>query len=70
MNLWVKLKEQTHQITSYNVHEEAGKYQLWVTKANGRTLKVKESASKQEIVEYKEMIDFAVANSEPLVELM
>lgn len=69
MNLWVKVKKATHQITSYNVHEEAGMYQLWLTKANGRTMKVIESANEADVLEVKEMIDFAVANSEPLVEL-
>lgn len=67
--LWIVNEEASHQIISCNTHEEAGRFQLWVTRPNGKSLKLKESDNKDEILEIKQAIDFALEHKEPTLKL-
>ena len=67
--LWVVKGNMSHQIISCNIHEEDGKYQIWITRPNGKTLKLEESENKDEILEIKEAIDFAIEHKESTLRL-
>lgn len=58
--IWLIDGKASYQIQSCNIHEENGKSQLWVTRANGKSIKVRESSEHDEIAELKSAIDFAV----------
>lgn len=67
--LWLITGKQSHQITACNIHEVDGKYQVWVERSNGKSMKLKESHDLEEIEVYKKAIDFAVANGHKSLEL-
>ena len=60
--IWLILREQSHQIRSCNIHQEENEFQLWVTRPNGKNMKVLTSESLDEISDYKSGIDFAIEN--------
>ena len=64
--LWIVKKDMSHQIMSCNTHydEEKDKHQLWITRPNGKNMKIEESSNQQDIDEIKEAIDFAIENKE------
>ena len=67
--LWIVVKEASHQIISCNTHKDGDKYQLWVERPNGKSLKIVESTDKSEVELVKEAIDYAIKNREPVLEL-
>lgn len=67
--IWIVKGDVSHQIISCNIHEEEGKYQIWVTRPNGKSLKLEESENKDEILEIKEAIDFAIEHKESTLRL-
>lgn len=58
--LWLIIGNSSHEIISCNTFFKDGKHQIWVERANGKTLKVNESENKEEIMEIKEAIDYAI----------
>lgn len=67
--LWLIVKGASHQIISCNVHKENDKFQLWVERPNGKSLKIAEHQDEKEIELIKEAIDFAIKNRDPVLEL-
>ncbi len=67
--IWIIKDEMSHQIISCNVHLEDGKHQLWVTRPNGKSLKLQESEQKEEVMIIKEAIDFAIEHNEQALRL-
>ena len=72
--LWLILKQASHQIMSCNIHNDVDKegnpiYQLWITRPNGKSLKIEENKEKKFIEEIKNAIDFAIENKEPALRL-
>jgi len=67
--LWIIKGDFSHQIVSCNIFEEGDMYQLWVTRPNGKNLKLEEKADKAEIVLIKEAIDYAIEHGEPVLRL-
>lgn len=67
--LWLIMDDVSHQIISCNTHEEEGIYQVWITRPNGKSVKVKESLNKEEIEIIKEAIDYAIEKREPVLRL-
>lgn len=67
--LWLINKGASHQIIGCNIHKEEGKFQLWVERVNGKTLKVVESADKGTVEEVKDAIDFAIESGHKTLEL-
>lgn len=58
--LWLIVGDSSHEIISCNTCLRDGKHQVWVERVNGKTLKVGESTDKQEILDIKEAIDYAI----------
>lgn len=67
--LWIVVKGASHQIISCNIHKDGDKYQLWVERPNGKSLKIVESTDKNEVELVKEAIDYAIKHREPVLEL-
>ena len=68
--LWIVTKDNaSHCIISCNIHEKDGMYQLWVTRANDKSLKLDESAKLEDITIIKEAIDFAIETGERVLRL-
>jgi len=68
--IWLVIdNEKSDTIVSCNTHEENGKYQLWVTKINGKTQKIRESENKADIQIIKEAIDYAIEKKETAIRL-
>lgn len=67
--IWLILGEASHQIIACNIHEENNLFQLWVTRANGKTMKIQEHADKNEIIFVKEAIDYAIENGEKALKI-
>jgi hypothetical protein len=68
--LWLVMKGQSEQIVACNIYNEKGAHQLWVERANGKTRKIKESKSFDEVNEVKEAIDFAIREGHKSLELV
>jgi hypothetical protein len=67
--LWLVMKGQSEQIIACNIYNEKGVHQLWVERANGKTRKIKESKSFDEVNEVKEAIDYAIREGHKSLEL-
>lgn len=67
--LWLITEGQSCQITGCNVHNENNKYQVWVERTGGKTLKIAEGNEKDFIYDIKEAIDFAIENGEKVLKL-
>lgn len=67
--LWVIKGDYSHQIVSCNIHEDNGVFQLWVTRTNGKNIKLEESANREEVLLIKEAIDYAIEHREPTLRL-
>jgi hypothetical protein len=67
--LWLIIKGASYQIVGCNVYEEKGKFQLWIERPNGKTLKIVESKEKSDVELVKNAIDYAIAHHEPSLEL-
>lgn len=73
--LWLIIKNASHQIMSCNIHENKDEnkntsFQLWVTRPNGKNLKIKEDKDISIIKEIKEAIDYAVEHKETALRLV
>lgn len=63
--LWLVIDStKSETISSCNTFNNNGIYELWITKMNGKTMKVRESENPDEIQDYKLAIDYAIANRE------
>ena len=60
--IWIIVNDESHQIISCNIHSADGRHQLWVTRPNGKNLKVLEKDTHSEIMEVKEAIDYAISS--------
>lgn len=68
--IWLVKDETSHQIISCNIYKPTdGQYELWVTRPNSKSLKIHESTNKEEVMEIKEAIDFAIEHKEPVLRL-
>jgi hypothetical protein len=67
--LWLVKGDFSHQIISCNIHEENGVYQLWITRPNGKSMKLKESRVKDDVSIIKEAIDYAIEQRESVLRL-
>lgn len=68
--IWLVIDEKKSEtIVASNIHEEGNVFQLWVTKLNGKTQKIKESTDKAEITLIKDAIDYANENKETTLRL-
>lgn len=67
--LWLVIEGASYQIISCNLHQEGNKHQLWVERARGKSVKIKESDDFEEVKEIKDAIDFAIKNGTPTLEL-
>jgi hypothetical protein len=69
--LWLVIKGASHQITGCNLfwNGKNEKWEVWIEKPNGKTLKIKESADEKEANEIKEAIDYAISKGVPSLEL-
>ena len=67
--LWLVIKGASHQIISCNVHQENGKFQLWVERPNGKNMKIVEDTNEAEVLLVKEAIDYAIENNESTLRL-
>lgn len=57
--IWLIIGEESHQIISSNVCNKGDMYELWVTRPNGKSLKIDEG-NKEKITEIKDAIDYAI----------
>ena len=62
--IWIIKGDESHEIISANVCNVEGKSELWVTRPNGKNLKVYENTEPVEVNLYKEAIDFAIEQGE------
>lgn len=67
--IWIIKDDMSHQIISCNIHEENGVYQLWVTRPNGKNLKLDENKNKAIVMEVKSAIDYAIEHNEQALRL-
>lgn len=67
--LWLVKEETSYEIVSCNIHEQDGIYQVWVTRPNGKSLKIDENVDKKEVIFIKEAIDFAIEKGEKALRL-
>lgn len=58
--LWLVMDEASHEIKSCNTCEKDGLFQVWVERANGKSLKVNESSVREEVEVIKDAIDWAI----------
>lgn len=67
--LWLDVGFASYVINGYNKAHSGGKHQLWVERANGKSLKVFESENEAEVDEICQAIDYAVTNEIPRLSL-
>lgn len=67
--IWIVLKSASYQITSANMIKKDGTHELWVERTNGKGLKIFSSTDVKEVIEIKEMIDYAIKTRESTLEL-
>ena len=70
--LWIVLDTASHAIIACNLHhdEEAKVWQLWVTRANGKSLKIAENQNRAPIATMRDAIDYAIENGDPVLRLV
>ncbi len=56
--------ESTFTAMEHNIHQQDGKYQLWITRPNGKSFKVSEDDKVEKIQELKSAIDYAIEKGE------
>lgn len=67
--LWLVNKGSSHQIVSCNIHKEKDRYQLWVERISGKTLKIAESKNPDDVMVIKGAIDFAIREGHKTLEM-
>ncbi len=68
--LWLVMKDDSHEIIACNICERDEKFELWVTRPTGKSLKITESENKDDISVVKEAIDYAIENKEHALRLL
>ena len=65
--IWIIKGDESHNIISCNVfqNEEEDIYEVWITRPNGKNLKVFKHEDKAEASLLKEAIDFAIQKGLP-----
>lgn len=67
--IWLVINNESLQIVSCNIHNsKEDVYELWVTRVNGKNLKIKEGTYGK-VAEIKEAIDYAIENNEKALRL-
>ena len=61
----------THYMISSNTNynEKEDKHELWISRPNGKNLKIKESSDEEEIILIKEAIDYGIEHGEHAIRL-
>lgn len=67
--LWLIIGDASYEIVSCNIHFKEGKYQVWVERPNGKTIKINESTNEEDIKTIKEAIDYAISKGEKTLSL-
>lgn len=67
--LWLIIGDSSYNIVSCNTCERDGMQQVWVERINGKTLKVKESSNKEDVMEVKSAIDWAIEHGHKTLKL-
>lgn len=69
--IWIINQNESHQIISCNTNPNTDEHgwELWVTRPNGKNLKVYENEDRVEVELRKEAIDYALKNNKPTIEL-
>lgn len=63
--IWLIIGNYSYQIISSNVFQSGDNHQVWVTKADGKNLKIMETKNEADAKELKDAIDFAIEMKEP-----
>ncbi|RBP01212.1 hypothetical protein [Rossellomorea aquimaris] len=66
---WINIGSETHQITSFNLYENHGTFQLWVERPNGKTMLVAESKDEEYVRNIKVKMDNAIESDKRLLTL-
>lgn len=61
--------EYSHAIVSCNTAFKNDMHELWVTRPGGKSLFITKSKNKDEVLEIKEAIDYAIENGETMLRL-
>lgn len=61
--IWIIKGNESHEIISCNTAIDDKKSELWVTRPNGKNLKIFEGSS-DDVKELKEAIDYAIKHNE------
>lgn len=67
--LWLIVEEKSLEIIACNTAFQDGKHQVWVERPNGKTMKIHESTNKEEALEVREAIDFAIEHGHKTLKL-
>ena len=67
--MWIIQEEVSHEVISCNIHQDGDIHQLWVTRSNGKSLKIMESKNKEEIITAKDAFDYAIEHGEPALHI-
>jgi hypothetical protein len=67
--MWLIKGDFSHQIISCNIHEDNGLFQIWVTRPNGKSMKIDENKDRNIVQEIKDAIDYAIEHNEPALRL-
>lgn len=62
--IWIvdEAKSESYQIVGTNIHQTEKGCELWATRSNGKTIKLIANEDCNEVSEFKEAIDYAIAN--------
>lgn len=69
--LWIIKNDVSYEIVSCNKHfdDKNDVYQLWITRTNGKSIKILESINEDDISLAKGAIDYAIENKETALRL-
>lgn len=70
--MWIRVKQGTYKIIAFNMHKPSKQNmcEMWVTKADGKTLCVATSTDESKIATINEMLNFATEQKLPFVDLV
>ena len=61
--LWLITENESVIVNECNLHEQGNKWEVWVRRYNGTSLKIKQSKEKEDVALIKEAIDYAIENN-------
>ncbi len=67
--LWLVKGNISTEIIGCNTHQREETHELWVTKSDGKTMKIAENTDEKEILLIKEAIDYAIEYGEKALRL-